>query len=559
MNSSQSSSIESGNDCKSFFIQTVPLGYSSADSFYGLLVAAAVLSLAACPFTIVLNALVMVAVKIKRRLQTHPNILLACLALTDLMVGLVAQPLHITKTILLIQGKDFHEFCDIDLAFSVSFIMLVLATSCQLVLISGERYLAIKHTFTHATVVTKARLIVSSAVAWITAAIFFLVNSYFKVFLFVWPTIIFSTIVLLQILVYKEARRHEKQILSQQVSLQARAKFKQEKKALKLTAILIMTIFLCFFLPSIVLFVTWQLFREKLSPDVKTLVRHFSLLPPIINSVINPVIYTVRKRQFRVAFIELLLRKNFQDAEEFERRLFGTTNNAGRQQDEQPGEGQEDNAEGRNPAHVEDKSEDNPDVLASGLNFDDNATLATQNEPVSLNVLNSMSKTAEEGDEKGKNLAHVEFDLDDNPDNQATCSYLDGTSTLATYERASSHTLNSIPRKASEEHGEGRNLTHAKSNLEDNPEDLATASLAKQNEPVSLNTLKSMSVNKKQKHGEERYPVYPAHGKNNLEDNPEEHASAATIVFKSVETAQNKNLPVLQTEHDTYKITDKQP
>ena len=41
----------------------------------------------------------MVAVKTKRRLQTHPNILLACLALGDLMVGFVAQPLHITKII----------------------------------------------------------------------------------------------------------------------------------------------------------------------------------------------------------------------------------------------------------------------------------------------------------------------------------------------------------------------------------------------------------------------------------------------------------------------------
>ena len=340
MNLSGSSSIESESDCKSFLFQTVPLRYSSAGSFHGFLVAAAVFSLAACPFTIVLNALVMVAVKSKRRLQTHPNILLACLALTDLMVGLVVQPLHITKTILLVQGEIFHEFCDIDLAFSVSFIMLVLATSCQLVLISGERYLAIKHTFTHATVVTKARLIVSSAVAWIAAALFFLVISYLTVFLFVMQATVYSTIVLLQILVYKEARRHEKQILSQQDSVEARAKFKQDKKALKLTTIILLTIFLCFFLLSVAMFVSWQLFRENLSSDVKVLVRHFSLLPVIFISVLNPVIYTVRKIEFRVAFIELFFRKSLNEAEEFERRLFGSRNNAVRPQDEQEGEGQ---------------------------------------------------------------------------------------------------------------------------------------------------------------------------------------------------------------------------
>jgi hypothetical protein len=90
MNLSQQYSSSIGNyDCKSFLFKSVSLRYSNTDSFYGLLVAAAVLNLAACPFTILLNALVMFAVKTKRRLQTHPDILLACLALTDLMVGLV--------------------------------------------------------------------------------------------------------------------------------------------------------------------------------------------------------------------------------------------------------------------------------------------------------------------------------------------------------------------------------------------------------------------------------------------------------------------------------------
>ncbi len=225
-----------------------------------MLVAAAVLSLATCPFTILLNALVMVAVKTKRRLQTHPNILLACLALTDLMIGLVVQPLHIAKTILLLQGNNFYIFCDTDLAFTISFVISCCASLFHLVLISGERFLAIKHTFTHADVVTKARLMVSSAVAWIAAAFFLLIASYLRVVTFVLIAATFSSIVLLQILVYMEAHRHEKQILSQQVSLEARAKFKQEKKALKLTTIILVTIFLCFFLPSFIIFVTWQFF-----------------------------------------------------------------------------------------------------------------------------------------------------------------------------------------------------------------------------------------------------------------------------------------------------------
>ena len=199
----------------------------------------------------------MVAVKTKRRLQTHPNILLACLALTDLMVGLVTQPLHTTKTIFLLQGKDYHEFCNIEQAFTVSFSAFSFITVCHLLLISGERYLAIKHTFTHATFVTKARVIMSSAVAWITVVIFVLVISHFTIIFFTYIAVIIISIVLLHIFVYKEVRRHEKQILSQQVSMEAREKFKQEKKALKLTTIMLLTIFLCCLLSLIFMFVTW--------------------------------------------------------------------------------------------------------------------------------------------------------------------------------------------------------------------------------------------------------------------------------------------------------------
>ena len=46
-----------------------------------------------------------------------------------------------------------------------------------------------------------------------------------------------------------------------------------------------------------------------------------------LNSLLNPIIYVVRMRQFRVAFIELLFRTvHAVDAEETEIRLFGVPN-----------------------------------------------------------------------------------------------------------------------------------------------------------------------------------------------------------------------------------------
>ena len=47
----------------------------------------------------------------------------------------------------------------------------------------------------------------------------------------------------------------------------------------------------------------------------------------IMNSFLNPVVYSVRMRQFRVAFVELICRtRNIAEAEEIEMRVFGSQN-----------------------------------------------------------------------------------------------------------------------------------------------------------------------------------------------------------------------------------------
>jgi len=95
--------------------------------------------------------------------------------------------------------------------------------------------------------------------------------------------------------------------------------------------------------------------RETFSSDAKTVVRHLA-------SVVKPVIYTLRKRQLRVVFIELHLRKSLQEAEEFDRRMIGSRNNTVRHQIEQESEGLEQRAESENVSHPGDIHDDNREV-----------------------------------------------------------------------------------------------------------------------------------------------------------------------------------------------------
>ena len=169
---------------------------------------------------------------------------------------------------------------------------------------------------------TKTRVLVLSACAWIPGIlVYFFLSRATMIPVTVVTIALLSSIICLQVLVYKEARRHEKRILACQVSEEAKAKFKGEKKALKSTTLMIVIILLFFILPIGLMAATWFLFGEKFSESEKTTVRHFVLGLIQLISTVNPIIHVSRNKQFLVAFIELLSRKGFQEAEEIARNL----------------------------------------------------------------------------------------------------------------------------------------------------------------------------------------------------------------------------------------------
>ena len=317
----RSSSVGLENSCDHLLFP-VRLRYNFSDLTHCILIVAALLSIVACPFTWFLNAMIILAVKTKRRLQTHSNMFLASLALTDLVTGMVVQPLHGVMTIFMLQRKGFHEFCQVNLAFSFSFSLICHSVVCHLVLICGERYLTIKYSFTHHEMLTKMRVLVLSACAWIPGIlVYFFLSRATMIPVTVVTITLLSSIICLQVLVYKEARRHEKRILACQVSEEAKAKFKGEKKALKSTTLIIVTVLLFFILPMGLISTTWFLFGEKFSESEKTTVRHFVFGLIQLISTVNPIIHVCRNKEFLVAFIELLSKKGFQEAEEIARNL----------------------------------------------------------------------------------------------------------------------------------------------------------------------------------------------------------------------------------------------
>ena len=279
-----------------------------------------------CPLIIFLNILVMAAVRTKRQLRTKSNTALACLATTDLVVGLVLQPLHIARASFLLKGEH-NMFCTItDLSKTVT-LKCVLGSFHHLVLISAERYFAIKHPFTYETKVTKVRVIVASALAWAATIIVGSENllsttRLSKTILIVFETLLVIFTVYCNVSIYNEVRRNEKQIAANQVSLEAKEKLLNNKKAFYTVAGITLVVLLCY-IPLNVCLVILLSFKNRISLNASHIALYIFTLLPVLNSLLNPLIYAVRIRYFRLAFIQLLLRKTSLQAEELEKKIFG--------------------------------------------------------------------------------------------------------------------------------------------------------------------------------------------------------------------------------------------
>ena len=370
------------NLCQSFYFADATL-QRIPDNLFGLLITAAIINSIVWPFTVFLNVLVVLVVKTIRRLQTPSNVLLACLAVTDLMVGLVVQPLYLIITVLLPQGKGFDEFCTLSDAFTVCLITSASISLYHLALIGGERYFTIKYCFANESLITKTRLMIGSALVWIVNVLS-IASPQGRVIILHSAPIIVLLVIAFQVLVYREARRQEQHILAQQVSFEARTKFTKEKKALKLTATILAAVVVCFGAPLLVMIFLRNIYGEEISSGVKAAVRHTGMLPTILNSVINPIIYTVKNKQFRIAFIDMLLGRSYHEATAYEGRLFGPRNNAVEPQTRhrQPEiKWHELNGQGRNQGLREENPRRDPEVIVHG------ATFAERNTPGAKNVI----------------------------------------------------------------------------------------------------------------------------------------------------------------------------
>ena len=123
-----------------------------------------------CPFIVLLNVLVIRAVKATLELRANSNILLSCLAVTDVLTGLFFQPFFILWQIFLLFGLSNGEI--LQNCYQVSVVVFQKASYLHLMLVTFERLIAIKFTMKYSSnIITDDNMRRAVLVIWIIAFI----------------------------------------------------------------------------------------------------------------------------------------------------------------------------------------------------------------------------------------------------------------------------------------------------------------------------------------------------------------------------------------------------
>ena len=249
------------------------------------------------------NTMVLAAVATTPSLRSPSVILLCGLAVSDLVVGLVVQPIYIAKELtsdVLLLG--------VTRTMGFSFCGISFATMAA---ISVDRFLALQYHMTYNTLVNTRRVKLILIVIWLNHILLLsFVHFWFSPANFYISLVLIALYILAStfsyIGIYRIVRRHQLQILAQQQTLELSTDGNTfNPLSLSRTAVNTFVFYIC----TILCYFPWLIFRifyghiYAANPNSAW---DFTATLIFVNSAINPFLYCWRLRELRIAVVKTI-------------------------------------------------------------------------------------------------------------------------------------------------------------------------------------------------------------------------------------------------------------
>ena len=275
------------------------------------------------------NALVLKAVFVDPygNLRSAFNYLVLNLAIADLSVGLIVDPLSIIY--------HLHEGLNFDLpGFGIEIEHVAYLISCTASVLSMasmtvDRYIAIVHPASYKTYQTKKRVIITCVVIWViscsVSSLYFVIGDFLYRFVFANVVVMFTFCILtfsfFRIhlkLKQQRARVNVQTITSVSTHAQIQSSnIKYELRVTKMFSIVLLWYVICYLPACVAIYVVN--FCHICSCDVIHWMRDMQLCFLLMSSAVNPYVYAWTSPRFRSAFLKILC------LEKFDSRLQDTT------------------------------------------------------------------------------------------------------------------------------------------------------------------------------------------------------------------------------------------
>ena len=257
------------------------------------------------PFAVVANVLVFFAILLNPSLRSPSCLLIACLALSDLLVSLIVQPMYVTYRFLEIHHG--YANCAVRLLYAKGFYICYGVSFMTLSAISFERYLALRLHLRYKGLVTETRVLLVAILIWLlnlslTSLQWARINKIARgVHLFFWFVSLFIAAIS-QLRIHLIVRRHYRQIQQQQFPSSGNHNFRRQVKV-AVSVAYIVGIYFLFNFPVLVVTALHQIVTGHIdSYDYYS----WSETVAFLNSFVNPLICFWRSEEIRKAVRKLL-------------------------------------------------------------------------------------------------------------------------------------------------------------------------------------------------------------------------------------------------------------